>query len=410
MRTETLSFLIYVLSVGVLGLLGWQLYEKHDMRWVGIPGVGKPPAETVSAYRKRVAQSGTGSSISERRWSYSNRMIAWWDVIKEANLTGKLPPPPEELVSNADQGKKPEVETPQTPLKDVIRIVTTLGWTKGTTKLVYKEGSGVERPPSRALGLLASPSPGAQPGMAPGQTQPVLGPVYQDISMGESLYPPFQMVKAVRVVSDGSEVGVVFSRPAPKKRNAEDPAAKSGDAASEDRIEETVWVNQLDIQGQHFSGLNSIGGAGGTGTGTPKSGGTVVRKGTWEDPGEKTQKIGDVWQISMKDQKYLSSPAKLLEDVAVQDFSEEWVDPDHPGGGSKVRVKGVAIRKISPALKRFGVVEGEILIKINGLPVSGRANAMNVGKKEYNRGVRTFELTFLNNYGREVTRSYQAPN
>jgi len=185
----------------------------------------------------------------------------------------------------------------------------------------------------------------------------------------------------------------------------------TGEAPAEERVEEIVWVNQLDIQGNNFSGLKGLTGASGGGnSGTSAGTGKLVRTGTWSDPGEKTKKIGDVWQVSVSDQKYLSSPAELLEDVAVQDFSEEWEDPSNPGSGTKVRVKGVAIRKISPALRRFGVTEGEILIKINGLPVSGRANAMNVGKKEYNRGVRTFALTFLNNFGREVIRSYQAPN
>lgn len=398
MRTETLSFLIYLLSVGVLGLLGYELYQKHDMRWVGVPGVGESSGTaavaSVAKWRKAAVQKGTRSAISERRWSYAPRMMPWWDVITKANLTGKLPPPPKEVVNEAEAEAQAAAETPQTPLSEILTIVTTFGSDTGTIKVQYKPESGVTPPKRQDIGI-GDAVPGMSPGMAPGQTQPGLGPLYQDLTMGESLYEPFQAIKAVRVVSQGSEIGVVFSR----------PAAKPEDAKAGKRTEETVWINQLDIQGNHFGGLATVGA--GSPSGPGKAGGAKTeRKGVWQDPGPKTKKIADAWQISIQDQKYLANPAELFEDVAVEDFREEWDDPITPG--KKVRVRGVAISKVSPKLKRFGVQEGEILIKVNGNAVTGRANAMKVGKDAYNRGVRTFDLTFLNNYGREIVRTYQA--
>jgi hypothetical protein len=419
MRTETLSFLIYLLSVGVLGLLGYELYDKHDMRWVGVPGVGAPPLESVTAYRKKTAQGGSRRAISDRRWSYSARMGTWWDVIKRANLTGKLPPPPTEVTALGESGTPAVVETPQTPLSEILKIVSTLGSVTGMVKVKYKEGSGVIAPPTPGSGFggsgiggsgiggsglggagTGSPAYGdtvPSAGAAPGQTQAILGPMYQDLAMGQGLYEPFQEIKAVRIFAEGSNIGVVFSR----------PAHKPEDAKAGKRIEETIYVNQLSVQGNMIHGLDIIAQEGGGGS---PGKGSALHKGTWKNPGDKTKKTNGVWQISVPDQKYLSSPDQLFEDVAVEDFVEEWEDPTQPGSGKKIRVKGVAIRKLSAKLRRFGVKEGEILIKINGTPVSGRNNAIKVGRQAYDRGVRSFQLTFLNNYGREEVRSYQAPD
>ncbi len=397
MRTETLSFLIYLLSVGVLGLLGYQLYEKHDMRWVGIPGVGNPPAESLVNYRKNVVRNGSRRVASDRRWSYAARMATWWDVIKMANLTGKLPPPPKEEVTASESEEAAAVQTPQTPLHEILKIVTLFGSDTGTIKVQYKEGHGVQGPSALVMGLSDTvPGSGMSAGMAPGQTQAVLGPLYQDLSIGESLYPPFELIQVVRVEPVGNDIGVVFSRPAP---GAED--AKAGK-----RVEEIVLVNQLEIGGDNsFAGLGTIDDGNTT---RNESSGPKVSKGTWQDPGEKTRKIGNSIMISVKDQNFLSRPDEFLQEVAVQDFKEEWADPTSPG--KKISVRGVAVTKISPRLRQFGVQEGEILIKINGTAVSGRSNAMNLGKQQYNRGVRSFDLTFLTSTGRERVISYQAPN
>jgi hypothetical protein len=68
------------------------------------------------------------------------------------------------------------------------------------------------------------------------------------------------------------------------------------------------------------------------------------------------------------------------------------------------------VLNITPELsQRFGVQQNDLILSINGTPVSTKADAIHVGKKLYNRGVRTFVVKMLSD-GREVERTYQAPD
>jgi hypothetical protein len=72
--------------------------------------------------------------------------------------------------------------------------------------------------------------------------------------------------------------------------------------------------------------------------------------------------------------------------------------------------RGLQVMNVSTEIQqRFGVQQGELILAVNGTPVTTKAQAVNTGKKMYNRGVRRFVVTFLSN-GREIERTYQAPD
>jgi hypothetical protein len=73
-------------------------------------------------------------------------------------------------------------------------------------------------------------------------------------------------------------------------------------------------------------------------------------------------------------------------------------------------LKGVVFRNIEPGIaQKFGVAQGEVLISLNDEKVETKADALAVGKRQYNRGTRTFVAKFLSN-GQVIERSYQLPD
>ena len=110
-----------------------------------------------------------------------------------------------------------------------------------------------------------------------------------------------------------------------------------------------------------------------------------------------TQKINGRWQVGRKDQAMFNGDAK---------FFEQNVNAESYTRGS---VRGLMIRNVNPQIaSRFGISPGEVLIEVNGEHVETRADAMAVGKRQYDRGTRTFVATFLSN-GQRIDRTYQMP-
>ena len=88
--------------------------------------------------------------------------------------------------------------------------------------------------------------------------------------------------------------------------------------------------------------------------------------------------------------------------LAVKDGHHSIAEIAHAYGISKNHLMKVAQR-----LTAEGFVES-VRGRNGGLKLARPANALNVGRKQYDRGVRTFELTFQSG-GREVVRTYTAP-
>jgi C-terminal processing protease CtpA/Prc len=73
-------------------------------------------------------------------------------------------------------------------------------------------------------------------------------------------------------------------------------------------------------------------------------------------------------------------------------------------------MRGLSVRNIkSDVAQKFGVQTGDVLLEVNNRKVSSKAQAVNMVKKDYKRGVRSYATKWLSN-GQEVTRVYLAPN
>ena len=74
------------------------------------------------------------------------------------------------------------------------------------------------------------------------------------------------------------------------------------------------------------------------------------------------------------------------------------------------KLRGVSVRSVQPKLAQsYGIQTGDVLLKVNSRPITSKAQATNMVKKDYQRGVRTFSTEWLSN-GQVVQRVYQAPD
>jgi C-terminal processing protease CtpA/Prc len=73
-------------------------------------------------------------------------------------------------------------------------------------------------------------------------------------------------------------------------------------------------------------------------------------------------------------------------------------------------LRGLRVVNVAPEISaRYGLQSNDLILSVNGEPVSTKADAIAVGKRQYNRGVRTFVVRLLSD-GREVERVVEAPN
>jgi type II secretory pathway component PulC len=119
---------------------------------------------------------------------------------------------------------------------------------------------------------------------------------------------------------------------------------------------------------------------------------------TWREV-ENTTRFGNQWHIGRNDERSFRDPDEFFSSVYVDTYVSKT---------SKLR--GLSVRNIQPKLAaKYGVQAGDVLIQVNGRAVTSKGQAVNMVKKAYKRGVRTFTTKWLSN-GQEVERVYQAPN
>jgi hypothetical protein len=116
----------------------------------------------------------------------------------------------------------------------------------------------------------------------------------------------------------------------------------------------------------------------------------------WIDVPE-TKVVNGVTHISKQDEERFRDPDELLRQIDVDIYSGK-------------SVKGLIVRNVDPKLgKTMGIEAGEVLIEINGHAVRSRSEALERGKDDYQRGVRTFTSKWLSN-GAVIERTWQAPD
>ncbi|MGA1607459.1 MAG: hypothetical protein ACO4CT_10765 [Planctomycetota bacterium] len=380
-----------LLHVAILGLLagsGWQFYQALVVE-------GKDEAQRKAEreanrdrFLAKLAQGAeSAGKVSVGPDYASNR--AFWDALRDANFNGALPPPPpsQEVVQDV-----PEVEVvvPKTPLEDIF-VLTAVVAAGGQSRIVvrYKPSANVEVPAD----LTAAPA-GAGADAVPGRPtrQPrmpsygdSLGPVHH-MALEDVLWKPFENIRLVRVEPDHA----VFVREDPKVPVAE-------------RKEELLYPEALELPQDVLRKL-----AEGLGVDTSpnevRAGSDAVEPANpsgWV-ASERTTEVGaNEFHIGSQDQT-------LFRDDPERVFNQDIGTADYRSRSGSTR--GVRITKLAPGYDRFGVREGEILISLNGQPVSGKTDAIRVGKQLYKRGVRSFEGQFLTPTGQTVTRSYVMPN
>jgi hypothetical protein len=123
------------------------------------------------------------------------------------------------------------------------------------------------------------------------------------------------------------------------------------------------------------------------------------RTGGWVDI-EETQRFGSTINVGRADER-------LFREQGDSVFEQLNVD-NYESRSSSVR--GLRVRNVEPQMaSRFGIASGDVLIEVNGKKVESKAQAIQVGRTDYNRGVRTFSTKWLSN-GQLVERTYQAPD
>jgi hypothetical protein len=375
MRTETIGIALYLLSAGMVGLIGLEVKKAWGgAKWVPVPRKGE-----FQALSKKLEKEGNSKQPDRASWRYGGKGIQeWWRLIETSNWVGKVPIVKTEKSPVVQEKPKPKVSLK--PLNEILKLKLVFGRPKESAFVTVLYLDPNVQAPKSEYSAVADPMGGG------GVTPEGSLAVFQDLRMGDHLYPQYEDIQLVGLTPDGR--GAIFSR-------------TSAEGESK-RILEEIRLGEFEMSGDSFGEIDGQGKP----SGTTKNAG---RKRKWRDPGALTKKMGErLWMVSQKDHKDLSGGYdKLMKKMSVEDYVGYLADPK--ASGKRKKVTGVSIRRVPDEAKRFGVRRGDVLIAVNGTPVKSKASAIRLGKEQYNRGVRTFELTFLSQ-GRKEVRTYQVPD
>jgi hypothetical protein len=444
-----IPLLLYTVSLGLFGWSGWKVYQA-------VPLWKNEAREAATRRGQQDAKDRIGGGRGQGRlsadWVYSKPTAPWWQTFKTVNLIGKLPPPPVDPTKSPTGSIPPPPVLDIRPLEDVIELVSLVydgkeGGRGGNTHVVlrYKPEANVElpewvvrenSPPVAAAGAPVARDTvrgqgGGQVGRGVGAPQPaptvpaaaipnragrpnppttatpmptsmtgreILQKVWVDdqgdMRRSSTLWPVrgndgkvFGTVKLVRVAPDAQTAYFVRVLP---------PAAP-GQTAPEPK-EERLLKTAMNLRQDVLEELHRLQGRSASEP-SPTAAAKPAASSAWQDVPE-TTRTGNQWQLSRKDeQRIRENPDQLFEQFSVETYV-----------GRSGAVRGVTFRSVEPQLaQRFGVAPGEVLIEVNGRTVESKAQALQFGKADYGRGVRTFVTKWLSN-GQVVERVYQAPD
>jgi hypothetical protein len=208
--------------------------------------------------------------------------------------------------------------------------------------------------------------------------------------VGENLWKPFDGIRLLRVIADDAGLGAVFQRSDNKGGTKDDTIYVEADDGLE-----------FDTTG---TGPKTAQNAGQKPTG---SGAKVAANNLeWRDPGDQSKESspGD-WSISKKDYDWFGgSYDKAFEDVTLSQYSGRVTDPQ-----TGKALSGLQVTHLGSSLQRYGVGNGDLLISVNGVSVTSKAQLLKTVKDMHQNGTRTFVGRFLVS-GRYIERSYTVPN
>jgi hypothetical protein len=394
--------ILYLVSAGLLGASGWLFQQTLTARKSRPPVEIKDEAEQVVQRGRKLEPEG----LTDR---YKEDSRPYWMQFKDINLTGKLPPPVE---GPQEQQPVQPIAPPVVPIHELLTVAAILAGGSQDTLVVirYKPTAGVEPPlpPSGASVSIGGPRDtvaaapvqpterggnvplprGAPP---PAALDPTLKLVHT-MRLEDKLWPPHDNIRLIRIGDDANSV--VFLREDPTKDRKE-------------WTEERVVKDSLDLGTKLMQALSGGGAArppaNGEGQGDAPDVAPAppmqVEGYAWQDAPD-----GQTWQddrghihIGSKDQQvFEQDPNQLMEQVGLRDYQSK-----------SGRITGVQVRQVPRELARYGLVTGDVVISVNGTPVRNRAEGIKVGKEEYRKGVRSFDVR-LWRAGREITLTYHS--
>jgi len=399
-----INLLLYVCSAGLAAGSAWTFYSA-------MTSTAGLSLEEISSESSAHIRKGREETPSDQRDRYSGDARAWWNSFDEANLVGLEIKPPEAMEEKPVEPEKTVTAVPVQEILDVVGLAfdsNNPGWcvvrykpmadvrppktvagegeVAGGSVPGYAGPADSVRPanPGRAVGSRGNARgvPAGRPGMpafAGGEQR-----VFQILREGESLWPTYDDIKLLRVQADGQ--AVFFTRTVPGQAEP---------------MEEKMIPSELGLSQEVLAVLAKDAGSR---TSSGRSTGREPAQGAssdWIDVPETRAVSPGQWHISKADDRYLRDNAQTV-------FNEEFSARSYTSRSGSVR--GVQVTRISPRLERFGVQSGDVVLELNGVKVSTKAQALREGRRMYKQGVRTFRAKILTGLGRIEERTYHAPN
>jgi hypothetical protein len=361
----------------------------------------KLAAEPPEQYHHRGAATGQAMLAKGKaagpagaNWVYTCQ--GWWERFQNVNLIGRRPPPPSEPVVGGDP-KPPTVK----PLAQIIELVSLAydghsNGKGGETHVVvrYLPDSGV-KPPPEVLREFRSPvtsatvaviSTGRAPRnvertATPGPAVPAVTEYVQLLRTGQRLWQDFEDVMLVEVSPEADRAWFVRMTP-------------DGQPGTERMV---LFKSNMHMSQQVQQMLDEAKRAN-VGMGTAIGYTPEVAAPGWLDVAE-TTRTGNTFHIGRNDAKAFDED-RFLERVSIDAYRSQ-IDSS---------VRGVQVRKIDAQLgATYGIRAGDVLMSVNDQPVHNQAQFINVLRRQYQLGTRTFRTKWLSAAGEEVERIYQAP-
>ncbi len=417
------NLLLYAVAAALLAFAGYTFVKSLED---SDSGLRKELSQKGMNEAQERLSKGKGDGPSSTGWNYQT--AAWQARFLAPNLVGKDLRKAEENRTATQDAEKPVV-TDVRPLGDVIELVSLMCDTatdgKGGQSHVivrYKDAASVQLPSwyllENQVASAAAPTPGpadavgrqgrpggnrggaARPGAS---TPPPTSSAGQEFVQrvwvkGDgsprneaTLWPPFQDVRLVRVATDARSA--YFVRAVGKPVTGQDPAMVPAP------VEEEVFKTSLEISEDVMKAVVEIQRGDDKRSPAARAPAQATNSG-WRDVDETTL-VGNKVIVSRKDQQLMQqAPETFLDRVNVDAYVSR------TGSG----LRGLRVLNVAPEISsRYGVQSNDVILSVNGEPVSTKADAIAVGKRQYNRGVRTFTVRLLSD-GRDVERVIEAPD
>lgn len=406
-----LPLVLYASSAGLLGWAGWCIYDSRDL-WLEETA----RAATIRGRDTAIAKLAQGRSTvpTSSGWKYG--ATSWWEQFLAINLIGKVDVPPPAGRAGDDEAEAPI--PPPTPLEDIFEMV-----------VCYHDDAGDGTADKSHVVIRYKPE---------AQVQPPQWWLDENSSITQAPGTPhWTAARKVTTVNRFADklAQAKARRDAIKGHNGTAPATLAGREvlqklyvthAGDPRREAKLWppyehiqLTKVDVSGEAawflrdgneepeellktsadipqdvFRAVRQLQNREVDASREPK-----VKPGNqWLDV-ENTTRVGNTFHIGRNDERLFRDPKGLFGSVHFDTYVSKYSD-----------ARGLIIRNIDKQLaKTFGLQSGEVLLTVNGRQVRSQAQAANLAKRSYERGVRTFTTTWWSN-GQEIERVYQAPD